>query len=340
MIHDCDPFAGDKCNTIRLTTSNTIPYYFAPVIGINTGNTGTVAAASCKGACGAAMSSDRRRHGARPDRQHDAGRRRQREERRAARSSTSTIRADQWIGHGLAPVRQGLARQPRHERQVHGVRRSPNDTAHVSGLSPNSGLHLWWATSGLSSNYKTAATGAQPRVQPRPGDQLPGCERDDCVYSTSQGGAPSGNHTNLGDPLDAARAMLAAQGRADRARRDHLHDGRPGEPAQHDAAVRLLQQQGHHREERRADDLHDRLRPRQSTGELRELRRRRRSGTSPRRSTSRPRRRSRPTTGPARAVRSRTRTATTTSAPRRTADLEPVFRQVAAAAIETAHLID
>ena len=54
MIHDCDPFAGDKCNTIRLTTSNTIPYYFAPVIGINTGTTGTVDAASCKGACGAA----------------------------------------------------------------------------------------------------------------------------------------------------------------------------------------------------------------------------------------------------------------------------------------------
>ncbi len=56
MIHDCNPFAGDKCNTIRLSTSNTIPYYFAPVIGINTGNTGAVNAASCKGACGAASS--------------------------------------------------------------------------------------------------------------------------------------------------------------------------------------------------------------------------------------------------------------------------------------------
>jgi hypothetical protein len=56
MVHDCDPFAGDKCNTIRLSTSNTIPYYFAPVIGINTGSTGAVNAASCKGACGAASS--------------------------------------------------------------------------------------------------------------------------------------------------------------------------------------------------------------------------------------------------------------------------------------------
>ncbi len=55
-MHDCNPFAGDKCNTIRLATANTIPYYFAPVIGINSGSTGTVSAASCKGACGAASS--------------------------------------------------------------------------------------------------------------------------------------------------------------------------------------------------------------------------------------------------------------------------------------------
>ena len=56
LIHDCNPFAGEKCNTIRLSTSNSIPYYFAPVIGINTGSTGAVNAASCKGACGAASS--------------------------------------------------------------------------------------------------------------------------------------------------------------------------------------------------------------------------------------------------------------------------------------------
>jgi len=56
VYHDCDPFAGDKCNPIKLSTSNTIPYYFAPVIGINTGSTGVVNAASCKGSCGAASS--------------------------------------------------------------------------------------------------------------------------------------------------------------------------------------------------------------------------------------------------------------------------------------------
>ena len=54
LVHDCNPFAGDKCNTIKLQTSSTIPYYFAPVIGINNGSTGAVNAASCKGSCGAA----------------------------------------------------------------------------------------------------------------------------------------------------------------------------------------------------------------------------------------------------------------------------------------------
>ena len=37
----CNPYAGDKCNTIRLQTSESVDkYYFAPVIGINDGNTG------------------------------------------------------------------------------------------------------------------------------------------------------------------------------------------------------------------------------------------------------------------------------------------------------------
>ena len=54
--HVCNPFAGDKCNTIRLQTSETVEYFFAPVIGIDDGNTGSVSASSCKGACGAASS--------------------------------------------------------------------------------------------------------------------------------------------------------------------------------------------------------------------------------------------------------------------------------------------
>jgi Putative Flp pilus-assembly TadE/G-like len=52
--HACNPYAGDKCNTILVGTSEIVDYAFAPVIGINSGSTGVLNAASCKGACGAA----------------------------------------------------------------------------------------------------------------------------------------------------------------------------------------------------------------------------------------------------------------------------------------------
>jgi hypothetical protein len=51
-LHVCDPFAGDKCNAVVVRAANTIPYFFAPVIGSNTGSTGSVAGAACKGFCG------------------------------------------------------------------------------------------------------------------------------------------------------------------------------------------------------------------------------------------------------------------------------------------------
>ena len=51
--HTCNPYIGDKCNTIAVRTSETVNYIFAPVIGIKQGNTGSVSAASCRGACGA-----------------------------------------------------------------------------------------------------------------------------------------------------------------------------------------------------------------------------------------------------------------------------------------------
>ncbi len=48
----CDPNAGDSCNTIVVRASNIVPYYFAPVIGINQGSTGVVQGAACTGTCG------------------------------------------------------------------------------------------------------------------------------------------------------------------------------------------------------------------------------------------------------------------------------------------------
>jgi hypothetical protein len=50
--HSCDPNAGDLCNTIVLQASSTVVFDFAKVIGFNSGSTGTVMGASCRGICG------------------------------------------------------------------------------------------------------------------------------------------------------------------------------------------------------------------------------------------------------------------------------------------------
>jgi len=47
----CDG-ASDVCNTVKVTGTKTVPFSFAPVIGINSGSTGSVSSAACKGSCG------------------------------------------------------------------------------------------------------------------------------------------------------------------------------------------------------------------------------------------------------------------------------------------------
>ena len=51
-FHVCVPDSGDKCNAVVVRSSNDVQYFFAPVIGHNVGNTGSVAGAACKGFCG------------------------------------------------------------------------------------------------------------------------------------------------------------------------------------------------------------------------------------------------------------------------------------------------
>jgi hypothetical protein len=88
-----------------------------------------------------------------------------------------------------------------------GSQGNPNPPPTYQVYPTLAGSNLWWATSGLSQDYKNA-TGLNPAsnlVQ-----EINCMQRaQDYVYATSQGGSPSGNHTNLGDSLDAARAMLA-----------------------------------------------------------------------------------------------------------------------------------
>ncbi len=49
----CTPGLGKTCNTITLTDDKPVPFNLAPVIGINSGNTGALAANACQGSCGA-----------------------------------------------------------------------------------------------------------------------------------------------------------------------------------------------------------------------------------------------------------------------------------------------
>jgi hypothetical protein len=48
----CFTAQGDQCNTVRVTDEKTVPFRFAPVIGVNQGSTGSISSSACKGACG------------------------------------------------------------------------------------------------------------------------------------------------------------------------------------------------------------------------------------------------------------------------------------------------
>ncbi|MGZ5434029.1 MAG: TadE/TadG family type IV pilus assembly protein [Thermoanaerobaculia bacterium] len=214
MVHDCNPFAGDKCNTIRLSTSNSIPYYFAPVIGITTGSTGAVNAASCKGACGAASSPvdvvmvlDRTGSMSSTDVANV---------KNAALSVLDFYEDDQqWIGMVSLPYGTPGSTD---KCMAYGDHR----TAAQGNPSPPPTFQIYpdataadWQNAALSKNYKNAdgtINLSDPLVQ------AINCLKraDNWVWSKSDGlpSSGSGNHTNLGDPLDAAREMLANQGRA------------------------------------------------------------------------------------------------------------------------------
>lgn len=48
----CRPDLGDKCNVVMVSGNAETPYSFGRIVGVNSGYTGTVQAAACKGLCG------------------------------------------------------------------------------------------------------------------------------------------------------------------------------------------------------------------------------------------------------------------------------------------------
>ena len=49
----CNPKLGDICNVVVIMGSSITQYALAPVVGVNSGSSGVVVSAACKGACGA-----------------------------------------------------------------------------------------------------------------------------------------------------------------------------------------------------------------------------------------------------------------------------------------------
>ncbi|MEO8219480.1 MAG: pilus assembly protein TadG-related protein [Specibacter sp.] len=49
----CPKTSDRKCNSVTVTDDKDVPFDFAPVIGINSGNTGAQSATACNGSCGA-----------------------------------------------------------------------------------------------------------------------------------------------------------------------------------------------------------------------------------------------------------------------------------------------
>ncbi len=206
--HDCNPYIGDLCNTIVVSASNTLQYYFAPVIGIKTGTTGVVQGASCKGMCGQSSSPldvvlvlDR------------------------TASMTATNLADAKQG-ALAllgvydPTQQhvGLVVLP------YGA---PSNKCNANGTQtyPNTNDSLWdfvtfssdYNNPDGSINNNSALVKAINCLQLPPGNMQ--------VTPSNSG------HTDEGDPMKAARDMLTDDGPPGGAAGHHLRDGRPGEPA-------------------------------------------------------------------------------------------------------------
>jgi putative Flp pilus-assembly TadE/G-like protein len=183
--HACNPYAGDKCNTIVVTASETVNYYFAQALGIDNGSTGLVTGAACKGGCGTAhvpldvvLVLDRTGSMTDADIVNM---------KNAAQSIlTFYDPTQQWLGLVALPYGRSTNKCVVNDPQTY----------------PQSN-YLNWQVVPITSNFSTLST--QINCLQRAGSPTVNVNG---VNRTSNG------HTNLGDPLDAARDMLRLQGRS------------------------------------------------------------------------------------------------------------------------------
>jgi len=201
--HVCDPNAGDMCNTIVVRASNIVPYYFAPVIGINQGSTGVVQGAACTGTCGnpaapldVVMVLDRTTSMTSADVQN-------------LKDGAMTVldaydASEQWIGFVSLPYGQ-----PNNKCAVNRTQNYP-----TNGQNPAT----TWEGAPIQGGYDLPTPGG-PHDPNSPLARAINCMLSGDTNPVNVAGMNPLNQANrgqtdLGDPLDAAQYMLAHEGRA------------------------------------------------------------------------------------------------------------------------------
>lgn len=186
--HACNPYGGDLCNTIVLSASRTIPFFFAPVIGVETGSTGSVSAAACRGSCGAigapldvVMVIDR--------------------------STSMTVGDIANVKNAAKSVLEFYDPDAQHVGLVALPYHNPADACSSNPIQnyPTSGNA--WREVGLSDDYNNNGVldNSSPLVA-----RINCLKRAGAMVIT-----PPGGHTDLGDPMETAMNVLLSEGRSD-----------------------------------------------------------------------------------------------------------------------------
>ena len=183
-----------------------MPYFFAPVLGIDQGSTGTVSGASCKGFCGqpsspldVAMVLDR---------------------------STSMTNADMAnLKNAALSVLDFYDPALQHVALVRCPTPTQTNRCIANPTQNYPAVGRMWQVTALSSDYKSGGS-------LNTGSEL--VTRINCLQRATNltSVRPSGGHTDLGDPMATAHDIARRRRATGRPRRDHLHDRWRGEPTQ------------------------------------------------------------------------------------------------------------
>lgn len=203
-LHACNPYGGDLCNAILVQASSTISYWFAPFIGYTTGTTGSLKSAACRGDCGQVSTPldivlliDR------------TGSMSTTDVKNLKQAILDPSPGDDSLLEYYDPsqVNVGLVALPY---------KDPNDQCSVSTAqtyrypAPASDLPRWQVV-GLSNDYRLASGAINPSSNLVQAIQC--LKRAGSTNVTVNGRSDSHGHTNHGEPMLQAQALLNQQGR-------------------------------------------------------------------------------------------------------------------------------